>query len=132
MVGKIRTLISYNDIEIANKIEESIKDLDFVDVVAKTTTGQETYDSIISYKPDMVFMKYENSDMNTIDMISNVIKELPDKTPLFNLFADNSTMQELSVNFKRIGKALNAYWNDVDVEWIKEVLQDYSEYKYNN
>ena len=42
-MNKIRTLIAHNDEIIKNEIVDSIKDLEFVEIVGTANCGKETY-----------------------------------------------------------------------------------------
>ena len=126
---KIRTIISYDDIQVTDKIANYIKDLEFVDVIAKTVSSEETYNKIVELKPDMVFIKYDFSGIKVIDLIENLKKKLLNETPLFNLFVSDKYITEIEEHFSSIGKNINASWPNVDFDWIKEVLEEYEEYK---
>ena len=54
-MNKIRILVAHDDKTIKEKIVDSIKNLEYVEIVGTTTHGDETYNKIINLKPEMVF-----------------------------------------------------------------------------
>ena len=128
-MSKIRTLISYDDENVVNDIENYIKNLDFVEVVAKTLTGKETYNKILQLKPEVVFTKYNMTDMNSIDLMENVKKQIPKNIPRFNIFADQLSDNDINKAYNLIGEKLNALVDEKDSEDIIQVLTNFKEYK---
>lgn len=128
-MNKIRTLISYDDINFANNIEEYIKSLDFIEIVGKALNGKETYNKIIELQPEMVFSKYNMEDMKSIEILKGIKQKLNDNTPVFNFFADEMPMEEVEKAYDIIGDKLNSLLgNECDKERIITVLKDYKEY----
>ncbi len=128
-IKKIRTIISFDDLNVVNTIENYLKNLDFVEVVAKTVNGKDTYQKILELQPEMVFAKFDMSDMNGIDLIDNVKQKLPDNVPVFNIFSEKLSDDEIDKAYGIAGTKLNALVNEEDLEKIAEILKKYKEYK---
>ena len=97
--------------------------------MAKTINGKETYNKIVQLKPEVVFTKYNMKDMNSIDIMENIKRKIPQNIPIFNIFADELPKNEKERAYNLIGKNLNALVNENDSENIVDILKDYKEYK---
>jgi len=49
-MGKIRTLIAHDDLNVTNDIINTMKNLDYVEVVGTANNGKETYNKIVDLK----------------------------------------------------------------------------------
>lgn len=129
IINKIRILIAYDNENVTNNIESYMKDLDYVEVVAKSIDGEDTYEKIVELKPEMVFTKFDMPDMDSIDIMRKSKEELEENTPIFNIFADELTDDKVDTAYSIIGKKLNALVNENDKEEIVNVLKEYKDYK---
>ena len=128
--NKIRILISYDNKKVAQNIENYINNLGYAEVVAKTINGKETYEKIINLKPDMVFTKFNMSDMNGIDIMKESKQKLDNnEIPAFNIFANQLSKNEIEEAYNIVGNKLNALVNENSKEQIINVLEQYKEMK---
>ena len=65
-MGKIRTLIAHNDENVTNNIINTMKNLDYVEVVGTANNGKETYNKIVDLKPEVVFAKIDMEHMSSM------------------------------------------------------------------
>ena len=127
---KIRTLVAHNDKIIKNEIINSIKDLDFVEIVGTAVEGIETYNKIIDLKPEMVFTSYIFENMNGLEIIKKAKQELNNNLPVFNIIGQNINETELKEMIKLSGNKLNALINEPCKERTINIIKEYNEYLY--
>lgn len=128
-MNKIRTFVAHNDEKTRNVIINTIKTLDFADVVGSAADGINTYNKIIELQPDMVFAEYRMSDMNGIELIKKSKETLENKTPIFNIIGDDIPFEELEKSSNIIGDNINALVENNDQNRIITILKEYKEYK---
>lgn len=126
---KIKAFVTYKDNSIRDSIINTMKTLDFVDIVGTAIDGNETYNKIIELEPEMVFAEFSMSDMNGIELIKKSKEKLADKTPMFNIIGNNILYEELEKNSNIIGDNLNALIDTDNHDKIIKVLKEYKEYK---
>ena len=70
---KIRTIIAHNDDNIINKIVQILNKREDVEIIAITSTPENTYKKIIEMKPEMVFAKYDfGTEKNGLDILRKI------------------------------------------------------------
>ena len=124
-MSKIKTLIAHNDIKITNDIIDSIKDLDYVEIVGTAVNGKETYNQIVNLKPDIVFTKYNMGEMNSIEIMKLSKEKLDNNIPIFNIIGDEIPDNELKEAIDIVGKKLNALIKEPYEDRITDILNDY-------
>ena len=129
-MNKITTLIGYDDEKTVNDIENYIKDLNYTKVVAKTLSGKETCRKIIELKPEFVFIKFSMLDMNAIEIMQKTKQKLnKEEMPVFNIFANRLSENEIEEAYSIIREKLNAQVECNDKETIINILKEYKKYK---
>ena len=123
-MSKIKTLIAHNDIKITNDIIDSIKDLDYVEIVGTAVNGKETYNQIVNLKPDIVFTKYNMGEMNSIEIMKLSKEKLDNNIPIFNIIGDEIPDNELKEAIDIVGKKLNALIKEPYEDRITDILND--------
>lgn len=129
-MGKIRTLIAHDDLSITNNIVNTMKELDYVEVVGTSKDEQETYNKIISLQPEMVFVKFDIETMNVIKIAQMSKEKLENKLPIFNFITTNITQEQLKEATDVIGKKLSSLVAEPTKDRIINIMQDYKEYRY--
>ena len=124
-MSKIKTLIAHDDIKITNDIIDSIKDLDYVEIVGTAVNGKETYNQIVNLKPDIVFTKYNMGEMNSIEIMKLSKEKLDNNIPIFNIIGDEIPDNELKEAIDIVGKKLNALIKEPYEDRITDILNDY-------
>lgn len=127
--NKIRTLIAHSEEEIRKAITNSVEKLSYIEVVGTAVNGNDTYNKIVNLKPEMVFTKFNMSDMNGIDIMRESKQKLNEEIPVFNFFADNLAENEIETAYNIVGKKLNALVDEDDHERIIDILEKYKELK---
>ena len=90
---------------------------------------KDTFNKIVELKPEMVFTKFDMSDMNGIEIMRETKQKLEDEIPIFNIFADNLAKNEIDTAYNIVGKKLNALVDENDHERIIDILEKYKELK---
>lgn len=127
--SKVKVLVAHDDGRIRKAIIDAIKGLDYIDVVGITAGGIETYNAMVDLKPELVFSKYNYSDMSGLDLVKKTKEKLQGNFPNFNTIGeipDNELMQVVHI----VNDKFNACVRLPDYEMAKDIVQSYKEYKY--
>lgn len=127
-MNKIRTLIAHNDEIIKNEIVDSIKDLEFVEIVGTANCGKETYEKIINLKPEMVFTEYNFDNMNGLEIMEKSKEVLKNDMPIFNMIVDDIADNELIKMIEVSKNNLNALVRRPYKDRAISIMNDYVEY----
>ena len=132
-MGKIRILIAHSDNNITNKIINSIKSLEYAEIVGMASNGRETYDKIIDLKPEVVFAKFDMETMNGLEIVKKSKENLGNDVPVFNMITNTSVSdKDIREVYDMIGKKLNSFVSEpVDNSIIDNIMETYREYKEN-
>lgn len=130
---KIKILIAHNNEEIRNKIADTIKGLDYVELVGMTADGRETYNKIIESKPEVVFAKMNLDNMDSIEIMEKSKENLKDNVPIFNIITDSNVSDEYMKNaYNIMGRNLNTFVSEpINNIEIDNIMQGYKELKEN-
>lgn len=130
---KIRTLIAHNDENVTNNIINTIKNLEYVEIVGTASNGKETYNKIIDLKPDVVFAKIDMDNMSSMEIIKKSKEDLKDLVPTFNLISNKNMSDEyIKEAYNIIGRNLNSFVTEpVNNIEIDNIMENYKEYKEN-
>ena len=127
-MNKIRTLIAHNDEIIKNEIGDSIKDIEFVEIVGTANCGKETYEKIINLKPEMVFTEYDFDNMNGLEIMEKSKEVLKNDMPIFNMIVDDIADNELIKMIEVSKNNLNALVRRPYKDRAIIIMNDYVEY----
>ena len=130
MNNKIRILVANNDQDTTNEIVNSIKELDYVEVVGMTTDGVDTYNKIIELKPEIVFSKYDLDKMDGLEVIRKAKEKLQTEMPMFNIITSvNIPDEQLQKTVLDVGTKLsNLIRTDtIKLGIVKDIMNDYKE-----
>ena len=130
---KIKILIAHNNEEIRNKIADTIKDLDYVELVGTATEGKETYNKIIESKPEVVFAKMNLDNMDSMEIMRKSKESLKDNVPIFNIItSDNVSDEYMKTAYNLMGRNLNTFVSEpINNMEIDNIMQGYKELKEN-
>ena len=124
---KIRTVIAHNNENIRNAIINSISDLDYVEIVGTASDGIEAYNKIVNLKPEIVFSKYDFSDMSGIELVTKAKEKLQGEFPSFNTIGeipDDELMETVKITGDKLNACVRQPYD------AKEIVKSYKEYKY--
>lgn len=130
---KIKILIAHNNEEIRNKIADTIKGLDYVELVDTAADGKETYNKIIESKPEMVFAKMNLDNMDSMEIMRKSKESLKDNVPIFNIItSDNVSDEYMKTAYNLMGRNLNTFVSEpINNIEIDNIMQGYKELKEN-
>ncbi len=130
---KIKILIAHNNEEIRNKIADTIKGLDYVELVDTATDGKETYNKIIESKPEMVFAKMNLDNMDSMEIMRKSKESLKDNVPIFNIItSDNVSDEYMKTAYNLMGRNLNTFVSEpINNMEIDNIMKGYKELKEN-
>jgi len=130
MNNKIRILVADNDQDTTNEIVNSIKELDYVEVVGMAIDGLDTYNKIIELKPEIVFSKYDLDKMDGLEVIRKTKEKLQTEMPMFNIITSvNIPDEQLQKTVLDVGTKLsNLIRTDtIKLGIVKDIMNDYKE-----
>ena len=132
-MGKIRTLIAHNDENVTNNIINTMKNLDYVEVVGTANNGKETYNKIVDLKPEVVFAKIDMEHMSSIEIIKKSKEDLKDNIPVFNFITTENVSDEyMKEAYNIIGRNLNSFVTEpVNHREIDNIMENYKQFKEN-
>lgn len=128
-VQKIRIIVAHNDNDIRNSIVNSISSLDYTNVVGVACDGIDAYNKIVNLKPEVVFSKYNYSNMTGLELIRKTKETLKDDFPSFNTIGeipDNELMEAINITDNK----LNACVREPYAGTARDIIEAYKEYKY--
>lgn len=130
---KIKILIAHNNEEIRNKIADTIKDLDYVELVGTAVDGKETYNKIIESKPEVVFAKMNLDNMDSMEIMRKSKESLKENVPIFNIITnDNVSDEYMKTAYNLMGRNLNTFVSEpINNIEIDNIMQGYKELKEN-
>ena len=108
-------------------IVDSVNTLDYVEVVGTAKDGVETYNKIIDLKPEVVFTKYNYSNMPGLELMRKTKEKLKEHFPSFNTIGqipENELKEAISIT----GEKLNAFVRQPYDGEAVEIMKAYKEY----
>ena len=133
-MGKIKTLIAHDDMNVRNDIINTMNNLGYVEIVGTAMNGTETYNKIIDLKPEIVFAKMDLENMSSIELIKKSKENLQDNIPIFNFITKNEVSEEyIKEAYDIIGRKLNPFVEEpINELEINSIMRNYKEYKEEN
>lgn len=133
-MGKIRTLIAHDDLNVTNDIINTMNNLDYVEIVGTAMNGTETYNKIIDLKPEIVFAKIDMDSMSSIELMKKSKEDLQDNIPIFNFITKRNVSSEyIKEAYNIIGRKLNPFVEEpINKLEINSIMKNYKEYKEEN
>lgn len=128
-MSKIKILVAHNDKNIRDSIINSISGLEYVDIIASTSDGVETYNRIVELEPEVVFTKYDFDNMSGLELINKTKTELKEKFPILNTIDEIPDEQLMEISYIA-GEKLNACVRRPYGASAKNIIESYKEYKY--
>ena len=130
LINRIKTLISYDDDAIKDKIVNILNGIKDVEIVATSKSPEDTYNKIIKFKPEMVFAKYDfGTNMNGLDIIKQSKEALNDNVPAFNFIATDIPKEDFLEAKRIIGDKMNTIIREQNPVRYTGIIEDYKEYK---
>ena len=124
---KIKVLITHDNADIKEEIKNNIEDLDYVEVVGCASNGCETLDSILKYKPNIVFIKFAITDIPVYDLMVKTENVLHDEAPIFKYISNDLSKNISITSYKGIEKGTSASVKEFGINGILTTLNDYND-----
>ncbi len=133
-MGKIRTLIAHDDLNVTNDIINTMNNLGYVEIVGTAMNSTETYNKIIDLKPEIVFAKIDMDSMSSIELMKKSKEDLQDNIPIFNFITKRNVSSEyIKEAYNIIGRKLNPFVEEpINKLEINSIMKNYKEYKEEN
>lgn len=133
-MGKIRTLIAHDDLNVTNDIINTMNNLGYVEIVGTAMNGTETYNKIVDLKPEIVFAKIDMDSMSSIELMKKSKEDLQDNIPIFNFITKRDVSSEyIKEAYNIIGRKLNPFVEEpINKLEINSIMKNYKEYKEEN
>lgn len=130
--NKIKTFIAFEDYETKEKVINSVKKVEYAEIVGIAESGKDTLKQIIKLRPDMVFMEYNYQGETGFDIIKKLNKELEMDIPIFNMIGDNIPTEERNEVLKLIGSRMNCIIGKEELyeTEVQDILKEYKEYDF--
>ena len=125
---KIRTLIAHDNKQTCQEIKNVVSKLDYVDVLEITNNGIDTYNKIISLKPEMVFTQYNFENMEGKELLRKIKEQLKEHTPMFNIITSPISQEKINETYGIIGNKFNVLITDIEEDKIINIIEDYKKY----
>ena len=124
---KIKVLITHDNKDIQKTITDNIKELEYVEIVGYASNGQETFDAILKYKPDIVFTKFAITDIPMYDLIIKTERTLHDKAPIFKYISNDLSNNTTIASYTGTEKDTYASVKEIGIDGILTTLNSYNE-----
>lgn len=133
-MGKIRTLIAHDNLNVTNDIINTMNNLGYVEIVGIAINSTETYNKIIDLKPEIVFAKIDMDSMSSIELMKKSKEDLQDNIPIFNFITKQNVSSEyIKEAYNIIGRKLNPFVEEpINKLEINSIMKNYKEYKEEN
>lgn len=133
-MGKIRTLIAHDDLNVTNDIINTMNNLGYVEIVGTAINSTEAYNKIIDLKPEIVFAKIDMDSMSSIELMKKSKEDLQDNIPIFNFITKQNVSSEyIKEAYNIIGRKLNPFVEEpINKLEINSIMKNYKEYKEEN
>lgn len=127
-MSKIKTIIAHDDEKIRQDIEKYMSKLEYVEVLAITNNGVDTFNKILELKPEVVFTQYNFENMQGLELFKKTKDHLKENTPIFNIITNPISQEKINETYKIIGNKFNVLITDVKEEKVINIMEDYKEY----
>lgn len=133
-MGKIRTLIAHDNLNVTNDIINTMNNLGYVEIVGTAINSTEAYNKIIDLKPEIVFAKIDMDSMSSIELMKKSKEDLQDNIPIFNFITKQNVSSEyIKEAYNIIGRKLNPFVEEpINKLEINSIMKNYKEYKEEN
>lgn len=131
---KIRTLIAYDDEKVQEQALNILKKNKDIEIVAVSKNSEDTYEKIVTLKPEMAFMQYDFKNKNDLEIIRKTKEILQNEIPVFNMISKTSSnnFEGFSEVVNLIGDKMNSIIPEQTEKRYAEIIKDYKDYLNTN